>query len=117
MSSPDNQQEQSPSTFFFPLRTNVHYFDSPEQQLALTERVKQASLLYENLLFEGGMYDAVVWKDEERGGGPSFDMHIPPQDITDEFLKGYQHKPTGGEAHVLIDQYVFAAGEVDRRQH
>jgi len=117
MSSQNNPQEKAPTTFFFPLRTNVHYFDSLEQQLALTERVKQASLLYESLLFEGGMYDAVVWKDEERGGGPSIDLHWRPQDITDELLKRYQHKPTGGEAHVVIDQYVFAAGEVERRQH
>jgi hypothetical protein len=117
VSNQNNQEEQAPTTFFFPLRTNVHYFDSPEEQLALMERVKQSSLLYENLLFEGGIYDAVVWKDEERGGGPSFDMWIPPQDVTDDFLAGYEHKPTGGDAYLKIDEHVFASGEAERRQH
>lgn len=71
-----NAEEPSPNTFFFPLRTNVQYFDSPETRLSLEERVKQASLLFENLLFEEGMYHATVW--EREGGGPSFDMWYPP---------------------------------------
>jgi hypothetical protein len=48
------------STFFFPLRTNVGFFDAPENYLSLTERIKQASLLYDRLLFESGIYIVTV---------------------------------------------------------
>jgi len=48
------------SVFFFPLRTNVEYFASPGGFLTLERRIKQAALLYDVLMFEGGMYIATV---------------------------------------------------------
>src|ERR1044072_4356950 len=54
---------ESSSTFFFPLRTNVQYFDTAEARLKLEERVKQASLLHDKLLFEGGLYTASSWEE------------------------------------------------------
>ena len=109
------QGEGSPhSTFFFPLRTNVEYFASPEGYLTLLERIKQASILYDTLVFEGGMYVATVW---EIG---SFDQWIPPRNITEEMLN-VEFEPTGGEDFVTMaptgsDQgQVVLAGPVERR--
>jgi hypothetical protein len=62
--------ESSESTFFFPLRTNVQCFDTAEARLKLEERIKQASLLHDKLLFEGGVYTATAW---EEGSGRTFD--------------------------------------------
>jgi hypothetical protein len=44
------------STFFFPLKTNVQYFTTPEGFLSLEERIKQALILYERVVFESGLY-------------------------------------------------------------
>jgi len=100
--------------FFFPLRTNVEYFASPEGYLTLLERIKQASILYDTLIFEGGMYMAAVW---EMG---SFDQWVPPQGVTEEMLN-VEFEPTGGEDFVSIaptgsDQgQVVLSGPVERR--
>jgi hypothetical protein len=104
-----------PTTFFFPLRTNVKYFDSPGEQLALEERVKQASLLYDTLLFESGLYLTSVWNPEQ--GNPSVDMVIPPHQLDVDALEEEDRRfqPTGGQAHVLIDGHVFAAGPAERQ--
>ncbi len=71
---------QLPSTFFFPLRTNVEYFQSPKGYLSLIERIKQASLLYENILFESGIYTAVV------GRQGSQDFWFPPDQINEQMI-------------------------------
>jgi len=110
----ENDHVGVPSTFLFPLRTNVEYFASPEGYLTLLERIKQASILYDTLIFEGGMYVATVW---EMG---SFDQWIPPQDVTEEILK-VEFEPTGGEDFVSMtptgsDQgQVVLSGPVERR--
>jgi hypothetical protein len=53
----------SPSTFFFPLRTNVEYFAGPEGFLSLEGRIKQAVILYERVVFESGSYQATMGPD------------------------------------------------------
>jgi hypothetical protein len=116
MGSPEDHKEQTSTTFFFPLRTNVHYFVSPDQQLALRERVKHASLLYDNLLFEGGIYDAIVWMDRDQGSAPLTDRWIPPHVITKEVLEGYRN-PTCGDRYVLSGERGFATGQVHISQH
>jgi hypothetical protein len=102
------------STFFFPLRTNAEFFALPQGYLSLLGRIKQASILYDSLLFEGGIYMATVG---ERG---SVDMWIPPKDVTEEQL-GVEFKSTGGEHYLRIrptgsDQgHVLLSGSVERR--
>jgi hypothetical protein len=103
------------SGFFFPLRTNVQYFDSPEARMKLDERVKQASLLHDKLVFEGGLYTATVWKRE--GGGPVFDMWHPPDSLDLDILaKGDENfQATGGQPYLKFDNHVFASGEAERQ--
>jgi len=100
------------NTFFFPLRTNVQYFDSQETQLKLEERIKQAALLHDNLLFEAGTYHATVW--EREGGGPSFDMWYPPSSSDLDPLED-SFQPTGGQPVLLLDSFVFASGPAERQ--
>ena len=108
-----------PSTFFFPLSTNVGYFDSTEGYLTLTERVKQASLLYEKLVFESGVYIATIWEDGNT------DMWMPPEDINDEMLAKMRSdfKPVGGDAFFSIadpesgELLHVTSGPVVRRFH
>jgi hypothetical protein len=103
------QGEDPPhSTFFFPLRTNVEYFASPQGYLTLLERIKQASILYDTLIFEDGMYVATV------GEMGSFDLRIPPQDVTEEKLN-VEFEPTGGEHFVSWKGQVVLSGPVERR--
>jgi hypothetical protein len=104
----------SPSGFFFPLRTNVQYFDSAEARLKLEERVKQASLLYDNLLFEGGVYTATAW---EEGSGRTFDWWMPPGafDVADLARDDERFQPMGGEPYVKFDNFVFASGKAERQ--
>lgn len=106
---------ESTSAFFFPLRTNVQYFDSPETRLKLEERVKQASLLHDKLVFEGGLYEATVWKRE--GGGPVFDMWYPPGSFDLDILaRGDEtFQATGRERYLKFDNHVFASGEAERQ--
>jgi hypothetical protein len=62
---------------FFPLRTSVEWFDNPESP-AIEGRIKQAAVLYDELLFEDGMVEIDItdhgaihgWRpaDDGRGG-------------------------------------------------
>jgi len=110
----ENDDVGVPSTFLFPLRTNVEYFASPEGYLTLLERIKQASILYDTLVFESGIYTASV------GETGSFDLWIPPQDVTEETLN-VEFSPTGGEHYVRMaptgsdQRQVVLAGPVERR--
>jgi hypothetical protein len=69
-----------PSTFFFPLRTNVRYFDTPEIYLSLEERLKQALILYDRVVFQDGVYQ--IWISE-RG---TFEV-IRPRASSDQQVK------------------------------
>lgn len=100
------------SVFFFPLRTNIEYFASPGGFLSLERRIKQAALLSDVLMFEGGMYIATI------GETGSVDLWKP--DVTDEEL-GEFVKPTGGDYYFAIDpsgstqRYVLQSSPVERR--
>jgi hypothetical protein len=56
----NDDQGLNGSKFFFPLRTNVGYFDAPDGYFSLIERIKQASLLFDELIFEAGIYLAIA---------------------------------------------------------
>jgi hypothetical protein len=107
-------QDLSPSTFFFPLRTNVQYFDSPETRLKLEERVKQASLLHDKLLFEGGIYEATAW---EGTGSKGFDLWYSPDpgDLEAIAREDETFRPTGNTPALLIDDKVFGSGKAARQ--
>lgn len=59
--------ELSISTCLFPLRTNCGFYRDTGT-LSLIARIKEAALLYEHVILEGGEYSAVV------GGSKSFSM-------------------------------------------
>ena len=69
--------EEAP-VFFFPLRTNVQYFDTPEGFLTLEQRLKQALILYDRVLLQSGAYQAHV------GPKGAFDLHLPPDNMPDQ---------------------------------
>jgi hypothetical protein len=66
-------------TIFLGLRTNVRYFASRKGFAALDTRLKALALLYDNLLFENGVYDSSV------GEAGSFDVVTPL--VSDDLLK------------------------------
>jgi signal transduction histidine kinase len=112
------EMESTESVFFFPLRSNVGYFDSPQEYLSLIGRIKQASLLYDYLVFEKGIYTATVW---DRG---VFDTWMPPDQVSDATLDDMRDsfKPTGDESALWIqpeggEPVALFSGEVHRRFH
>lgn len=68
------------SRIFFPLRTSVELFADPTSPTAVT-RAKEAAILYDELFFETGVYDASITPN----GSTNF--WTPPDHITDEQLK------------------------------
>ena len=107
-------KQSSTSTFFFPLRTNVEYFTSPEGFLTLERRIKQASILYDDIILEGGIYTASA------GPTGSMDFWIPPNQVTDEELR-LKLEPSGGQHHLAMaptgsHQFqTLVSGPVERR--
>src|SRR5262245_53921143 len=90
-----NGEARNESTFFFPLRANAGYFDSPNDSLFLMERIKQASLLYDRLVFEKGEFMAIV---SERG---FFEVRDRNRGLdSDSLVDRETFEPTGGEALV-----------------
>jgi hypothetical protein len=87
-----------PSSFFFPLRTNAEAFNSAAGYTALTNRIKQAILLYDDLLFEAGLYTGFVTE------GGYFDNWHPPTQLSLAMLNNLRasHKPSGGEAALFV---------------
>jgi hypothetical protein len=88
--------------FFFPLRTNVGYFDTPDGYLSLIERIKQASLLYDRLVFEGGVFEATI---TEKGITNTWQ---PPSQVNVQRLRRQwdSFRPTGGNAALYIRLYL-----------
>lgn len=105
------------STFFFPLRSNIGYFDEIDGYLSLIDRIKQASLLYDHLFFEAGVYDSVVY---EQG---VYEFWHPPVNIDIEELEHDRlaHQPTGGESALYVqlpgqsEMFSLVSGPVVRR--
>lgn len=53
-------EEETSSSFWFPLRTNVSYFADRSNYLTLQSRVKEALILFDKVLFQGGDYKLYV---------------------------------------------------------
>lgn len=83
------------TTIFFPLRTNVEYFALPEGYLSLEARLKQACLLYDEVVVEAGMYMALI------GPERNIDFWVPPHQLTENMLRD-RWEPTGGEFVLVI---------------
>lgn len=104
------------SIFFFPLRSNTGYYESPQGYLGLVDRIKQASLLYDLLIFEGGIYTSIIWDSGK------WDVWHPPHMATENELQWLKDsfKPTGGESVLLVqaeggEPLPLFSGEVIRR--
>lgn len=91
----DSSDVTGKSTLRFPLRSNVEYFASPQGYLHLRERIKQASVLYDRLVFEGGEYTASV------GKSGSYEFWSPVQD-TPGIAREPTMVPPGGEHSLVI---------------
>jgi hypothetical protein len=80
----------------------------------LEERVKQASLLHEKLLFEGGIYEATAW---EGVGSKGFDMWYSPdpRDLDAIAREDETFRPTGNTPALLINENVFGSGKAARQ--
>jgi hypothetical protein len=72
---------------WFPLRSNVHYFDQVEPRLGLEGRVKQMALLADVVAFEPGALTVTV----SEHGMASF--WIPPRDLSLEELRARRGDP------------------------
>jgi len=86
------------TTSFFPLRTNVEYFALPEGYLSLEARLKEASLLYDQLILEAGMYMAFI------GPKMSIDLWVPYEQMTADMLED-RFPVTGGQFLIKIDEH------------
>lgn len=81
---------------FFPLRTSVELFADPSSPSAVT-RAKEAALLYDELVFEIGLYDATITPS----GGSN--LWIPPDQISSEHLaRSRKPIPVGAPMTVAI---------------
>jgi len=81
------------STIYFPLRTNVDWFVTPDRATLLERRMKQAVLLYDNLVFESGLYKAWI------GPNGAVQSWVPPDQLTEEMLQ--EPVTPQGEKHFI----------------
>lgn len=51
------------TSIYFPVRSNVHYWDTKPLDLDLKSRLKLAALLYDELVFDDGTYTALIGPD------------------------------------------------------
>jgi hypothetical protein len=80
---------------WFPLRSNVGYFEAPTLSLDLHARIKQMALLAEELVFEFGMLDVTVTEH----GLTSF-WH-PPRMLSEEDIRRRREASKKGEPVVI----------------
>jgi len=112
----DNSTLQGVSSFFFPLRTNAGFYESPEGYLNLIEKIKQASLVYDKLIFEGGLYSSTFWETGH------WDVYHSPSSVEKQQLEWMKKNftPTGGESAIFVqagneEPVPLVSGEVVRR--
>lgn len=67
------------SRMFFPLRGGVELFADPAMPEAVA-RAKEAAVLYDEVVFEPGLYEVSIAQDG------SWDGWTPPEELTDELL-------------------------------
>ena len=84
----------SKSTVFFPLRSNVEWFES--KVYSLERKIKESMLLYDHLVFEDGIYTCFTTK------GGSFDVHVPTSKVPAEDRKRMFLERRGKTASLTI---------------
>ena len=60
---------------YFPIRSNIHFFEKKANQPHLISKIKQSILMYDNLIFDDGGYTLSC---NEHG---SFDSFVPPHQL------------------------------------
>lgn len=60
---------------YFPIRSNIHFFEQKANQPPLISRIKQSILMYNNLIFDDGGYTLSC------NGHGSFDSIVPPNQL------------------------------------
>ena len=101
------RQRSSDSTIYFPLRTNVDWFVTPDRAALLARQVKQAMLLYDNLVFQSGLFRAWI------GSTGGFQTWIPPDQVTDEMLQR-PLSPPGGKHFLKFSGTVVLHEQTER---
>ena len=89
---------------FFPLRSNIGWFQSPNLKTDMTNRVKEAILIYDDIFIEDGTFEAKVFAPHIAPGAPSF--YYPPGFIpTDKRAIEYQRdiEPTVATIGITLD--------------
>jgi hypothetical protein len=78
-------------TAWFPLRSNIAYFETTGPILGIEARIKQMAMLSDELLFEPGVLDVTI-SDEG-----SWDMHSPVGQLSEEDIRERRRVVTAGE--------------------
>lgn len=98
------------STIYFPLSTNVHYWDLEELDLSLESRIKLSALLYEEVIFEDGGYTAFI------GPELSVEFRIPDLDQVPDNYFEEELQQTGGEFAIEFNSVMFESKAQRRYQ-
>ncbi len=67
---------------FFPLRSNIAWFTSPKLKEDISNRVKEAILIYDEIYIEDGTFEAKIFPPHIAPGAPTF--YFPPGSIPAE---------------------------------
>jgi len=99
------------STIFFPLRTSVELFADRRSPEVVT-RAKEAALLYDELIFEEGLYDITITD------GGSTDWWLPPDHLTPEQLERSREPiPAGAPMQMVVQAQEGPGGPVTGEPH
>jgi hypothetical protein len=89
---------------FFPLKSGVELFEDPSSPEAVT-RAKEAAVLYDEMIFEGGLYDVAITPQ----GSTNF--WTPPSQMTPERLEHSRRGRQVGEPMTLAIGTQRAVGQ------
>jgi hypothetical protein len=78
-------------TAWFPLRSNIAYFETTGPSLDIKARVKEMAMLSDELLFEPGLLDVTI------SDSGSWDMHIPISQLSEEDVRKRREVVNTGE--------------------
>lgn len=91
------------TTIYFPFRTNVHYWDLDALELNLESRIKLSALIYDDLIFDNGAYEAII------GPEMSTEFLIPTMDqVPDGFLDDELPRE-GGEFAIQFGEFSMSS--------
>jgi hypothetical protein len=76
---------------WFPLRSNIAYFETTAPSLDMEARVKQMAVLSDELLFEPGLLDVTI------SDSGSWDVHIPISQLSEEDVRKRREAVRAGE--------------------